>query len=330
MARSKRPNPSQSDDEDEQELSNNNDGNRGISFSQQAPEASQDIAPVKKSEQENLDKLSPQERERVLSNLSRLVLFKALAGDPIDRLKCCKEAGISNDQGRILSAAFAEVAERLQNVFGFELKRIPKWMEDMKSIPNKYKDRHYVTQNGNFGSEAKAMYSVHDNKAIDKGFLMVVLGLTFCKGDQRPDGSRWILDADLYRLLNALDENIPMDPPKQSTKRNGGNIRRPVGTGGVGGVGMTPEADRLLEQYVKMDYLIKEKIPDEKLAELANTDVDETNVMYALGPRTAVDIGRKQIIYFCSDVLNEEPDPMMLAELERAEALEEEMETIEE
>ena len=378
MARNKRKSSSQYDDEDEgdeaeedddegQRKHHHNSHGGGLSFSQMAPEMSQDIAPVKASEQRNLENLSKEEREKVLSKLSRLILFKALAGEPIDRLKCCKEAGIGQDQGKISSAALAEAADRLQNVFGFELKRIPKWMDESKSLPAKYKDRHYVilsnyqasTHNnedsqdddgdindddpqtpGGAASHSKALYSVHTDVAIEKGFLMCVLGFCFCKGDPRPDGSRWILDADLYRLLNALDENIPLDPPAQgpaaTKKKNGGttSTRRHVGSassgGGAGGVGMTPDVDRLLEQFVKMDYLMKEKISDDKLQSLSSTDVDEHNVVYALGPRAAVEIGRRQIIYFCADVLDAEPDPSMLLDLERDEEREEEMETIDE
>ena len=342
MPRSKRQSASQYDDDEEDSLGGDNNANHGLSFSQMAPEISQDIAPVKASEQRNLDNLSAEEREKVLSDLSRLILFKALAGDPIDRLKCCKEAGIGPDQGKISSAAFAEAAERLQNVFGFELKRIPKWMEDNKSLPAKYKDRHFVTQATNHGgtdegggSHNKALYSVHSDVAVEKGFLMIVLGLVFCKGDPRSDGSRWILDSDLYRFLNALDENIPINAPKQgpAAKKSGG-ARRHVGSSqdssSGGGVALTPDVDRLMEQFIQLDYLLKEKISDDKLASLPNSDVDENNVVYSLGPRAAVEIGRKQIIWFCADVMDEEPDPSMLLDLERDEEREEEMETIEE
>lgn len=360
MARSKRKSSSQhddfDDDDDEDEVSSSpaqeqpyHSQGGGLSFSQMAPEISQEIAPVKASEQRNLENLQREEREKVLSNLSRLILFKALAGEPIDRLKCCKEAGIGHDQGKISSAALAEAAERLQNVFGFELKRIPKWMDDSKALPAKYRDRHYVTLGnyshqdihsqdddppaaGGAASHSKALYSVHTDVTIEKGFLMCVLGFCFCKGDPRPDGSRWILDVDLYRLLNALDENIPLDPPPQGpAAKKSGSSRRHVGSA-RGGVGMTPDVDRLLENFVKMDFLLKEKVSEDKLSTLSNhkSDVDEHNVVYALGPRAAVEIGRKQIIYFCADVLDAEPDPSMLLDLERDEEREEEMETIEE
>ena len=39
-----------------------------------------------------------------------------------------------------------------------------------------------------------------------------------------------------------------------------------------------------------------------------------------------MEVGRKQIIYFCSNVLDEQPDPTMLAEVEKDEESEEEEE----
>ena len=112
-------------------------------FSSQAPELSQEILPAKPNEQQNLIKMDEKAREQAIRNLTRLVLFKALAGEPIDRAKCIKEAGISGSN-RIASAAFEQANIRLRNQFDFELRRIPKWTERLKNLPAKYKDRYFV------------------------------------------------------------------------------------------------------------------------------------------------------------------------------------------
>lgn len=288
----------------------------GMCFSQQPSGISQQILPAKASEQRNLDSLPDEERDKILMDLSRLILFKALAGETIERKLVCKEAGIGPDQGRICSAAFAIAAERLKNVFGFDLKRLPKWMEDQKSTKKKYCDRHYLILSDmevdQRGDHSKAMYGVHKDVAVEKGLLMVVLALIFCKGDQRSDGSRWILDSDLYKLLNVLDESIPNEPPAPGAKKGPSRYQA------------TPNIDIQLEQFTKLDYIVKEKITDEHFQVMPA--VDENAFLYALGPRTAVEIGRKQILYFCAEILDEgEPDPAMLEEIERDER-EEEME----
>ena len=45
---------------------------------------------------------------------------------------------------------------------------------------------------------------------------------------------------------------------------------------------------------------------------------DVGQIQYAMGPRSHLEIGRKQVIHFCAEVLGEEPDPTMLAELEES------------
>jgi hypothetical protein len=55
---------------------------------------------------------------------------------------------------------------------------------------------------------------------------------------------------------------------------------------------------------------------------------DETTTIYAMGPRSLLEIGKKQVIYFCAELLDEAPDPTMLAEIEsfQEEEAEEEVE----
>jgi hypothetical protein len=163
---------------------------------------------------------------------------------------------------------------------------------------------------------------------IEKALLMVVLGLVYCKGSPRHDGSRWILDKDLYRYLHALDENIPEDPPS-----TGWGKKRPGGCGagrGGGGfaslpsssqrisgtsvVSQTPDVDALLDKFVSREHLVRQKATDDHVANDAN--VDSESCYYAMGPRSALEVGRTQVVYFCAEILGTEPDPAMLKEIE--------------
>ena len=56
-------------------------------FSQQMPEMSQALPEPKDREKQNLDSLDPHVREKLLTTLSRLLLFKALAGETIDKVR---------------------------------------------------------------------------------------------------------------------------------------------------------------------------------------------------------------------------------------------------
>lgn len=285
---------------------NDNDEEVEMQFTQQAPELSQPIPEVRPSDRNNFEGLGRERRDKAVTDLSRLLLFKALAGEPIDRLKCVKEANISSN--RITSAAFDEAASRLENVFGFQLRRVPKYMEDQLS--NKYKDRLFVINtihDTEAGTHSKAIHSLHQDSAVEKGFLMVVLAFIFCKGTPRSDGLRWITDADLYRLLHGLDESLPENPPSVSVRK----LTPSVGTTS----GNTPVVDAMLDKFVKMDYILTEKSG----AKAASDRGEKDEMIFSMGPRAAMEIGRKQIVYFCAEILDEEADPTMLAEIEETE-----------
>jgi hypothetical protein len=301
----RKPSNTQNDSDDDMEA--------GL-FSSQIPELSQDILPVKDAERSNLLNMTEVARDRACNDMTRLVLFKALGGDSIIRTKCAKEAGISDQ--RVSTAVFEEVSIRLKNAFDFELKRIPSWMEKMKAMPKRYKDIYYLInalEDDGAGHHSKAIHNIHESSTVEKGLLMVILSLAYCKGSPRNDGSRWILDKDLYSLLNRIDDNIPNEPPAQGSKRRTSTQQSSRFSGGDG-VAMTPDLDVLLGKFVDRDYLLKEKATEERLA--ASPDAEEGSMFYTMGPRAAMEIGRRQIIYFAAEVLDEDPDPTMLAELE--------------
>jgi hypothetical protein len=188
----------------------------------------------------------------------------------------------------------------------------------MKGMDKKYKDRYYLTNAlvDEHGEHSKKIQSVHETSSIEKGLLMVVLSFAYCKGEPRHDGSRWIHDKALYSLLHRLDENIPAEPPTQGSKRKASSTQSSSSTRFAGGTAaaQTPNVDALLTQFVQREYLIKEKATRTQLE--ANDSVEENDFFYTMGPRSALEVGRRQIIHFCAELLDEEPDVTMLQELE--------------
>ena len=280
-----------------------------FAFSQQLPEASQQIPDVKPRERDILQSLDPATQDRMVTDLSRTLLFKALNNEPIDRSKLAKEAWgdrFASERGAF-NAALKEASDRMQSVWGFSVRKIPKYMEDMKTLPKKYRDRLYVVnqmKESEEGNHSRALHGYHTDASIEKSVLMLVLAFIYCRGDLK-DGMRWIGAGVLYKLLHSADDQIPQDPPSSSKKRT-----REFSDSGNGTDG-TPNVDILLERFVQMDYLLKTKA--DKTISVA--DQDENDILYAMGPRAAMEIGQRQIIYFCAEVLDEEPDPIMLAEL---------------
>ena len=76
----------------------------------------------------------------------------------------------------------------------------------------------------------------------------------------------------------------------------------------------TPDVDTALEMFEKRDYLLKMKATDvnPKAAENAL----EGRFYYSMGPRAMLEIGRRQVIFFCSEILDQDVDNLMLKELE--------------
>jgi MAGE family len=258
------------------------------------------------------DNLDAEAREKVVTSLSRIMLFKALEREPIDRLKVLKDAGITS-KDKIASAAFQEASERLLNVFGFEVSKMPKYMENWKGIPSKYKDRFFVAnrvKDSDQGTHSRSIHSVHAPSSVERGFILLVNGLIFCKGESRTHGPRKMLERDLYRLLHRIDDAIPEEPPIQGTSRAKSSKLYRTGTSADNA---SPNVDTLLEQCVHWDYFIKEKASDENFS---SQGLEEGDMLISMGPRSAIEIGRSQIIHFCASVLGEEPDPSMLREVQ--------------
>ena len=141
-----------------------------------------------------------------------------------------------------------------------------------------------------------------------QGLLMVVLVIVYNKGalrtnvDKRSD-FKWVSEEMLYEKLHNTDPSIPKE---KGAKKDA-----------VVPFGMTEDVGAMLDKFVERDYLIKDKI---------KPDDDSSGVYYTMGPRAALEIGRKQIITFTAEILGEQPDPSMLAELEADDESEEETE----
>ena len=312
----------------------------GISFSQREPEESQAPPEARASELEKLERLNPSVRSKFITDLSRLILFKALSGETIDKSKLMKEVYPPDSNAivkeRVITAAITQVNDRLQQVVGLELKQAPEEILENKGMPKKFKDRYYAVNtiaDDDQGTHSRALHSVHYDGAIEKGLLMFVLALIYCKGEVK-DHLRWLPNTVLFRLLHSLDDNIPAEPASVSTVTKSGKKKETAGGAASGGgrhsigtfsspsassgasVKFSPNVDEALEKFVNMDYLVKKR-PEPQAGATQPTQSDEQIFLYAMGPRSYLEIGKRQVLYFCAEVLEEEPDESMLSELKQ-------------
>lgn len=297
-----------------------------FTFSQQPADKSQNIDVARTSESKKLSDLNPTTRNKIVTDLSRLLLFKALGmKDPIDRTKVCAEA--CGETKGVSKAALNEADKRLKDVFGFGVKHVNEKMQE--DLPARFKNRLFLINevvDDDVGTHSLNLHSAHKEPMTEKGVLMVVLSFAFCKGTSAVRSgqmkgagkkTRWITEHHLYSLLHRVDENIPSEPPSaegRKKSRSSSSGRQSLGGGNDGGVGETPDIDALLEKFVAQDYLLRDKI--EEGEEMAGKSEDGKVIAYAMGPRAAMEVGRRQVVYFCSNVLDEQPDPTMLAEID--------------
>ena len=301
-----------------------------FTFSQIDPDQSQTLQAARDSERRKLDAIPPVARNRAVTNLSRTLLFKALNGDVIDKAKCVAEAlGDDMKKERVQNAVLCEAERRLRDVFGFSVRRVPARMED--ELPSRFGNRLYLINDvadDEDGTHSLNIQSSHVESSVEKGVLMMILAFAFCKGaSQVRSGqmkgagkkTRWITEHHLYGLLHRVDENIPSEPPSAEGRKKSRQVGRKSLCPGDG-AGLTPDIDALLDRFVQLDYLLQDKIdvPD------GREGSEDKVTAYAMGPRAAMEVGRKQVIYFCSNILDEQPDPTMLAEVDEDEANEEE------
>jgi len=305
----------------------------------------------KKISMKNVSELDDTLREKIVTEISRALLFKSLTMEPIDRLPLLKKimedfssSNTSGEKKSLYPGLWELSCERLRAIFGFEVRDVPEYMTSAADVAKKYANLNYAVNiatsssetNENkegvnsdpAGSHSKKIHSVHESGAIGRGLLMLILAFTYCKGELRSGGStRWLAEKMLYKLLHSIDGNIPAEPPSRegaSSSSRGQNSNRESGVFSPGvkvrdGISLTPDIDSLLETFVTRDYILRRKaeplaMDDGGGSAGGSRGNGEFAYEYAMGPRSCLEVGRKQVIYFCAEVLGEEPDSTMLAE----------------
>jgi hypothetical protein len=108
-----------------------------------------------------------------------------------------------------------------------------------------------------------------------------------------------------------MDDNIPSEPLEVGSRKKRAFTQSSQKTGAA--AHQTPDVDACLEMFEKRDYVLRVKASE------INTNPDaalDGRFYYSMGPRAVLEIGRRQVIFFCSEILDQEVDPQMLKELD--------------
>jgi len=256
------------------------------------------------NERINIDKMGKSDREKLVKDMARYMLFKGFRGEPIVKSKAAADVLSNYKDIKISGAIFEDAATTLFGSYGFQVLGPPKWM--IGSLPARYKERLYVT---NPISDEGGIHSrsLHDNStAGDRGILMTCLALAYCKGVTE---QRWIGANQLYRYLNDVDPVVPEEPPREikgGVRGMSSPERRAAPAAGSVPNGLSGPVNELLDGFVARDYLLREK---------RDVEGDLSGTAYSIGPRSVLEVGREQLVTFCAEIMDEEPDRQMIAEI---------------
>ena len=173
-----------------------------FTFSQVGADASQFLDSARDAEKRKLDGIGAVARNKVVTDLSRILLFKGLAGACIDKTKVTAEALGDDMKGeRIQGAILGEAEKRLRDVFGFGVRRVPVKMEE--DLPSRFKSRLYLINDVTDNDDGLHSLNIHyadKNGSNEKGVLMMVLAFAFCKGtSQIRSGQMKVRTRSFYR-----------------------------------------------------------------------------------------------------------------------------------
>ena len=110
-----------------------------------------------------------------------------------------------------------------------------------------------------------------------------------------------------------MDDHIPNEPLEAGSKKKRMSQSHSQARGN-GKALQTPDVDAALDMFEKRDYLLRMKAADVNPKAAENSL--EGRFYYSMGPRAMLEIGRRQVIFFCSEILDQDVDNLMLKELE--------------
>mmetsp|Transcript_13261 Transcript_13261/g.17353 ORF Transcript_13261/g.17353 Transcript_13261/m.17353 type:complete len:312 (-) Transcript_13261:55-990(-) len=271
-------------------------------------------AKVTQSQYYRLNSMNEVEREALIRATARAIIFQGSGKTPLDKKKVMEvstkqfaDAAANSGGGKlpqVSNAVFDAASKRVHDIYGYTVVPAP---TDVMMLANKYQDRYYLVNyiKDNSGTHSRVL--LDDAERGARGFLMVILGLIFCKGTVRGGtkgkySTRWLSGNMLYKYLNAIDDRVPEEPPlnlKGSTNRRSTQIES-----------LSDDAVTIIDKLVSQDYLLREKAENQD-------ESDGIQYLYSMGPRSILEIGRKQLIYFMAEVMDEgEPSEAMLHEFE--------------
>lgn len=231
--------------------------------------------------------ISATERETLVSKTMRYMLLKGGRGEPV------KKTSLNDDvlgpeyrrKRGVTNAILHEASHHLERVFGYEVHEAPKGVFSQ----SRFKDCFYVVNQIKEEGHCVRLNAVGTDESVAlKGLLMVVLAFTHTSThDNRPHKiSHQELVDHLHKLSTWASKECR-------------------------DVFAHDSLDGILDTFSKQHYLSKER--------LASAEGPPT-VVYELGPRALLEVGRKQILTFSYQAAGMPVDAQEIAAIDKTHA----------
>eukprot|EP01089_Gocevia_fonbrunei_P013475 TRINITY_DN3464_c0_g1_i1.p1 TRINITY_DN3464_c0_g1~~TRINITY_DN3464_c0_g1_i1.p1 ORF type:complete len:340 (-),score=84.58 TRINITY_DN3464_c0_g1_i1:21-1040(-) len=238
------------------------------------------------AKQKKVDSLSKEEKEKLVGELMRLTLFLDHNKLPLKRADINQK--VLKEYKGLSSYVLEESQKRFKEIFGYELKEIPrveasvtsKGKGGKKTTRTNKASGIYVLQNLLTAGERQKTQD--PQKPEETGLLLVLLSLIYLNDDR--------LDSDtLESYFKIFDIYLETEHP------------------------VFGDVKKLLDTYVKQYYLFRTK------TETISSKTGRALYEYKLGGRAHVEIQKKELLRFIAGMFGEELDSMMEKEIEESE-----------
>jgi len=224
-------------------------------------------------------RISSQEKAKLVSAVTRYILFKGSRQEMIDITKLTKDVfgGALKEYKVSKRFVLGEAQKILENICGFQLIQAN---DKFKKKQPGLKDQWFLVNTLSEEKHSRDVLAAHSSER--RGLLMVVLAFTFM---ERPGA---IQATKLMDRLAQIDQRVATNDNLARNK-----------------FGSTLQG--CLDDFVKQKYLLHEAQEIESTGEKTNE--------YRLGPRAIAEVGKRQILHTIFEVLDETVDEALLLDL---------------
>eukprot|EP00903_Cladosiphon_okamuranus_P011385 g10729.t1 len=244
---------------------------------------------IEAKDMKKANEISVEERQELVKKMARFLLMKGLNHEPVIKKEMMDVVLGPSYRGKgVLKYVLTKADEQLRDGVGFRVKNV--------AAGNDWfvKDAYYVINVLNNTEHSREI--LKGRGRAGRGLLMLILSIIHCNSD------KVVGEDQLFKKLHdSIDKRIP-DKPWQN---NNPKTKIKVHVDGLG------ELHEHLAAFVKQHYLMKKT-----LTKPTADGGSESIPAYAMGARSVLEVGSRQLAELMAQVMGTTVDPSEMVDLE--------------